>query len=300
VSNEGKRVAISTQGWRQFHTARMEMLDAYDSAKEKAKAHEIEVYQGKVAEAEFRKWLCKFLPKRYAVTPGYIVSQMLKSDQTVPHYDVIIYDALNSPVLWVEDNPDTSSSGESRAIPAEYVLGVLEVKSSLHEKSSEKAVEHLNDLLPLVQGVDAPTERYKRYVPVNFFCAVIFFEMRAADLYSENAVMNLAEGRGIRGFRGGLLLRGEGQVEHKSATLQLECFPVEMASGIGKSKNSWLASTWGGSICVQENMQLTVAAHWSESCFARFAFDLVAIMQGTYVPNLVSSFHGFGRSGYDV
>jgi hypothetical protein len=120
-------IALRNQGWRQFHTARKEMLDAYDNAKQKAKIHEIEVYQGKVAEAEFRKWLTNFLPKRFGVTPGYIVSQRRKSDQKTPHFDVIIYDALNSPVLWVEDNFDASSPGQSRAIPAEHVLGVLEV-----------------------------------------------------------------------------------------------------------------------------------------------------------------------------
>ena len=50
------------------------MLDAYDKAREQARIHEVETYHGKVAEAEFRKWLAGFLPKRYAVTSGYIVS----------------------------------------------------------------------------------------------------------------------------------------------------------------------------------------------------------------------------------
>jgi len=186
------------------------MLDAYDNAKQKAKIHEIEVYQGKVAEAEFRKWLTNFLPRRFGVTPGYIVSQGRKSDQKVPHFDVIIYDALNSPVLWVEDNFDSSSSGQSRAIPEEHVLGVLEVKSSLNSKSSASAITHLIDLSPLAQGVDDPTERYKRYLPGNFYCGVVFFEMRSGEIYNESAVMNLGEGRVICGFRGGLLLRAEG------------------------------------------------------------------------------------------
>jgi hypothetical protein len=300
VSKEEKRVAISTQGWKQFLTARKEMLDAYDTAKQKATIHEVEVYQGKVAEAEFRKWLSNFLPRRYAVTPGYIVSQGLKSDQKAPHFDVIIYDALDAPVLWVEENFDASPPGQSRAIPAEYVLGVLEVKSSLSATSSKSAVNHLIDLSPLAERVDDPAERYKRYLPASFFCGGVFFEMRATEIYSEAAVMNLGEGRVIRGYRGGLLLRAEGQTEPKSATLELHYFPTEMVSGIGQKKYSWLASTWGASKCVGENTHLTVMAMWSESGFARFAFDLVAIMQGTYDAGRVSSFHGFGSSGYDV
>src|ERR1019366_2487940 len=123
-------------GWKQFLTSRKHMLDAFDDARTKAKAHEVETYQGEVAEAKFREWLSDFLPKRYGVTSGYIVTQRIGSVQTLPHFDVIIYDALNSPVLWIERHPDASRSGSSRAIPAEHVLGVLEVKSSLNSKAA--------------------------------------------------------------------------------------------------------------------------------------------------------------------
>src|SRR5438445_1384967 len=99
------KVQFPIQGWKQFLTSRKEMLDAFDRAREKAKSHEVETYHGKVAEAVFRKWLSDFLPKRYGVTAGYIISQGLSSKEKAPHYDVIIYDALNSPVLWVEEDP---------------------------------------------------------------------------------------------------------------------------------------------------------------------------------------------------
>ena len=44
-----------------------------------------------------------------------------------PHFDVIIYDELDAPVLWIEDTPDASPQGRSLAIPVEHVRGVLEV-----------------------------------------------------------------------------------------------------------------------------------------------------------------------------
>ena len=61
-----------------------------------------------------------------------------------------------------------------------------------------------------------------------------------------------------------------------------------------------LAPCWGASKCVGTNTYLTVIGVWSASGFARFAFDLVAIMQGTYDSSRFSSFHGFGNSGYDL
>jgi hypothetical protein len=88
------QIEFPVQGWKQFLTSRKEMLDAYDRAREKAKSHEVEVFHGKVAEAELRKWLSSFLPKRYRVTSGYIVSLGLKSTEKTPHFDVIIYDQL--------------------------------------------------------------------------------------------------------------------------------------------------------------------------------------------------------------
>lgn len=74
------------------------MLDAFDRARVKASVHEVEVHHGNLAEAEFRKWLCRFLLKRYSVTPGFIVSPGLGSTQASPHFDVIIYDHLQAPL----------------------------------------------------------------------------------------------------------------------------------------------------------------------------------------------------------
>ncbi|MGB9204978.1 MAG: DUF6602 domain-containing protein [Terriglobales bacterium] len=68
------------------------MLDAFDRAREKAGSHEVETYHGKVAEAEFRKWLSSFLPKKYGVTSGYVVSPGLKSTEKTPHFEFFLCD----------------------------------------------------------------------------------------------------------------------------------------------------------------------------------------------------------------
>jgi hypothetical protein len=146
-TDEKLKIEFPSQGWRQILTARKEILDAYDRARRQAKQHEVETFHGTVAEASFRKWLQGFLPKRYGVAAGYVVSAGLKSTAKVPHFDVIIYDQLESPVLWIEENADASAQGRSLAIPVEYVRSVLEVKSSFSAATVKNAIEHLGDLL---------------------------------------------------------------------------------------------------------------------------------------------------------
>lgn len=114
------------------------MLTAYDLAKDLENNKLVKVRHGLVAEAEFRKWLSEFLPKRYAVTAGYIISPGISSKEHMVHYDVIVYDQLESPVLWVEGNPDSSNQGQSLAIPVEYVHAVFEVKSAFNGQFAKK------------------------------------------------------------------------------------------------------------------------------------------------------------------
>src|SRR5438552_3978051 len=159
--SEKLKIEFPAQGWKQFLTSRKEILDAFDRAKQKAKAHKVETFHGNVAEAELRKSLSSFLPKRYGVAPGYVVSPGLKCSEKTPHFDVIIYDQREAPVLWVEDTPDVSAQGRSLAIPVDYVRGVLEVKSTFSSSNMQDAMAHLTDLLPLMGGPDDPQEKYK-------------------------------------------------------------------------------------------------------------------------------------------
>jgi len=73
-----------------------------------------------------------------------------------PHYDVIVYDELDAPVLWVDDHPDASSAGTSRGIPVQYVRAVMEVKSTFDSDETKAAMEHLRELAPFYAGLDSP------------------------------------------------------------------------------------------------------------------------------------------------
>lgn len=293
------KIEFPAQGWKQFLTSRKEMLDGYDRAREKAKSHEVETFHGKVAEAELRKWLSSFLPKRYGVTSGYIVSPGLKSKEKTPHFDVIIYDQLESPILWVEDFPDVSPQGRSLAIPVEYVRCVLEVKASLSSSSVGDAIEHLTDLLPLMGGPDEPQEKYKLHLPPTFCCGLVFFELLQKHQFSESALNKIIAAIQLRGFFGGIILRGEGHSKDITGKLSLFRSETPIESTIGKSKQSLLNFAMAKSIKISDNLHFGSMLLWGEPNFSQFAFDLIAMMQGTYEVGRLSSFHGMGTSEWD-
>lgn len=270
------------------------MLDAYDKAREQARSHEVETYHGKVAEAKCREWLAGFLPKRFGVTSGYIVSPGLGRTEKTPHFDVIIYDALESPVLWIEDNPDNSAGGRSLAIPVEHVRAVLEVKSHFSLSTVKAAIEHLRDFAGLLRGVDAANEPYKLYLPPNFRCGIVFFELRHADASSKTALPAVINGIGLRGFFGGMILRGEGHTLPHTARIRLT--QSEEPSSSEVPDTPLLEIGISDTVQVAEKVHVGAMIEWSESGFAQFAFDLLAMIQGTFRPGYLSSFYGMGSS----
>jgi hypothetical protein len=293
------KVSFPVQGWKQFLTSRKEMLDAFDRAREKSRAHEVEAFHGKVAEAELRKWLSGFLPKRYGVTPGYIITPGLKSNQKTPHFDVIIFDQLESPVLWVEDSPDASSQGNSLAIPVEHVHCVLEVKADLSSTTSGDAIDHLKDLLPLMGGLDEPGEKNKLHLPATFCCGLVFFDLRQEHQFSEAALSKLIAGIELRGFFGGVVLRGEGHEKDMTGRMSLLRSETPIESIIGKGKSSLLKTGLAETVKVAESLHIGAMLMWSEPFFSQFAFDLLAMMQGTYEVGRLSSVHGMGTSEWE-
>ena len=223
-----------TQGWEQFLTGRKEMLDAYDKARSNAQAHVIATSHGNVAEACFREWLSKLLPRKYGVTSGFIVSQAASDQSKTPHFDVIIYDKLESPVLWVEDDPDRSVAGTSRAIPAEHVCAVLEVKAALttataKRRSSIWTNSSLCWQVLMLWTSDTPDSCH----PDS--SAAAFSSRRDERMWSlaEKALNRLVEPHELRGYNGALILRGEGLEKLVTGRIQL------LTSSTPLESNDW-------------------------------------------------------------
>lgn len=284
-------------GWRQILAERKDLLDSYDRAREQARAHEVQTFHGVAGEAFVREWLLKFLPKRFGVTAGYVISTGLPSTEKAPHFDVIVYDQLESPVLWIEDTPDGSDRGHSRAIPVEHVLSVLEVKAAMSDATMQAAVEHLTDLKPLMSGVDAPDARYPLHLPEAFSCGIIFFELRASDAKTDAPLRSLLGGTALRGFFGGVVLRGENHDKPLTGRVQVVQSQTSIESTVGEGKQNLLnALPMSASVEISSNLHLGAILVWSEFAFSQFAFDLIAMMRGTYEPGRVSSFYGLGSS----
>ncbi len=295
--------ASEQSGWSQFTTQKRKMVSDFQIFKDMGENRPTETDKGRYAEALFRGWLEQFLPARYGVTSGYIISQR---DSTVPrsalkgklrHYDVIIYNKLDSPVLWTETSPDHSMAGRIRAIPVEYVYGVLEVKATLNAKNIVDAFKKLDELTPFL-GVDEENEPYKRYLPANFCMGMIFFEL-PENVAKLQLLNKLVPANLLRGFFGGIVLSAEGINQRNTGRFIYMLGggePFSLAKAKGRTLTSiardGLGGVWSNSVEISPDQYLTCMFSWAESNFSSFAFDLITMMNGTYNPGVLSSWHG--------
>lgn len=154
-------------GWEEFYRNRKNILCEYDKTFELTKNRPVRTAHGEAVEAYIRKWLAEFIPKKWAVTSGYIIPTLYNYDGKLYHYDIIIYDQINAPILWTEGNSDDSEQGKFRAIPAKYVAGVIEVKSRLTSKS-------INDMQRKLSEINFFSDQ----LPATFFSSGIFIELK--------------------------------------------------------------------------------------------------------------------------
>jgi len=283
--------------WQQFLLAKQAMLGEYDRAVGHSKTQAVQSHHGVVAEAAVRDWLGTFLPKRYGVTSGYIRSQGLSTLHQSSHFDVIIYDQVEAPTLWIEENPDKSEAGRARIIPAENVGAVFEVKAAFNRRSVSESIDKLGQLAPLTNGVDAANERYPRHLPRQAILVMLFFELRRVDQADLVCLENLRTAEFGRPLYGPVILRGEGlsQGDTGLATQTVSHEPMErlfvhngLLHNISMTDTIDVAGQHRGAML-----------HWSDINFSKFAFDLLALLKGTYEHGRASSFHGidFGQTG---
>lgn len=273
-------VEYPSQGWQHVLAARKEILDGF----------------GTLEAGAIRKWLEGFLPRRFAVTAGFIVSSGRDSRAKAPRFEVIIYDQLESPVLWIEEGADVSGPWKTRAIPVEHVLCVLEVKSHFSAETAKEAIVHLAEMLPLMSGFDDPAAPYKLYLPATFSCGIVFAELAKAEQRSDAAMNQLTAGIRLRGYFGGTILRGEGHASPATGLIALGLSPGAVQGTLRNEETSILEFAYSDSLAVAEDDHVVAVVSWAEAQFARFAFDLVARLRGIYDPGTVSSFYGMGQS----
>ncbi len=278
------------------------MLGAYDRAKETNRSKPVQVSHGVAGETAVRNWLAEFLPKRYGVAEGYIVSWRLSEEDELRHYDVIVYDALESPTLWIEEERGGKAV---RAIPAEHVLAVFEVKSKLTRRNARAAMQKLRELEPFLAAVDLPGTRYPAFCPNTFFSALLFFEIEPTDADHRDILTTLLPDNNMRGFLGGLVLRSSREppdhcgrfeyigwdvpdgekkkLKNGDVVLMDTCPPLDKALSLSHGRR------------IGESLIATKLG-WGREAFAQFAFDIVANLAGRYEPGTLSSWHGYTLS----
>jgi hypothetical protein len=290
-------------GWQEFASNRTEILSKYDLAKAQESSRPTKTERGVTGEAAIRDWLSSFLPAKYRVTSGYIIPDLVQTPEyKLYHYDVIIFDALNAPVLWTDGNPDQSELGKRRAIPARYVHTVLEVKSNF---SRESAIDSLSKLRQL--------NSISSHFPAQFSSSSVFIELSASTAPRGDVLKYLLPDPIVFGFRGGMILRcdlnaemsGEISVfENDGSAGSAQNFPnlplakdidqldiyigpngqcviAESAAGalfVPDGVSNWMITKlYGPTYC---NNGLCVTISWSANGFSRFALNLLNWLEG--------------------
>lgn len=287
-------------GWSQFTTQKVKMVSDFRIFKEMSENRPTATDKGLYAEALFRKWLEQFLPAKYGVTSGYIISQRdsflprIELKGKLRHYDVIIYDRMESPILWTEISPDHSLSGSNRAIPAEYVHAVLEVKSTCNATTITDAFKKLDELAPFLFKTDALDEPYKHYIPPNFYMGMVFFELPNGKQKNLELLNKLMPANLLRGFSGGIILSGENLNQRNTGRFYYlsDNEPLFLAKVPGRTLAFTGGDIWSDSRETSPGSHTACMFGWSESNFSLFAFELIGIMNGTYRPGFISSKHG--------
>jgi hypothetical protein len=149
-----------------------------------------------------------------------------------------------------------------------------------------------------MEGADAPNDPYKLYLPATFFCGVLFIELTQAHAVTDKALSALLAGIDLRGFIGGVVLRGEGHTLPHAGSLFL-VRSDKAIEGLGP-KTSLLEMGMTRSTKLAGGIHVGAMLQWSESAFAQFAFDLIARLQGTYRSGFLSSFYGMGSTWKEI
>ncbi|MCL6101739.1 MAG: hypothetical protein M1292_04515 [Bacteroidetes bacterium] len=286
-------------GWRQFWENRIDILKEYDRLKGLNLNSPVRTSHGVALEAKIRDWLTTFLPKKYAVTSGYIIPDLVVDTYTLKHFDIIIYDQLQSPILWVEDTLDNSPIGAKKAIPAKYVYSVIEVKATLNKKHIADSISKLKEISEL-----------KEFLPSTFSCSSIFAEI-GNDVPNNTSVLEgFIDCVDLVNYAGSLILRSDadetssGQIVFSTIDKEVNLNPavsltkpidnldiyvnqtgqLKIAESCGgaalcaTSSNTWSVTKLYSPYITKKGIYISL--EWSHNSFTRFFIQLMSSLDG--------------------
>jgi hypothetical protein len=261
------------------------LLARYDHAKKQAADDPVKTEHGVVGEAILREWLQKFLPKKYGVAKGYIITHNREYDGPIEEWDILIYDQLESPVLFVKESPESTAAGSRLAIPIEHVRGVVEVKATFRPDMARKLKEKLLKLNQFV-GVNTP-DRYPTFLKPPFTCTGVFFETDVADYARFRSALDELAPLGMNAAApfGFLILRSQSNPEHCGYAQYLAC-----DTSIGLNEDFEMSSEF--SYPNGKLGMLGCLSGWGVNHFSMYMFDFLASLSGNYRPGWMSSLYG--------
>src|SRR2546423_15407645 len=106
-------------------------------------------------EQALRDLLVSFLPRRFGVAKGKVANA---AGDMSKQLDIIIYDAINCPTLFVDEN-------SNQILPIEGVFCIIEVKTSLTSKSLAEAFSNLASVYALEPRTNGSTNDYVTCCP---------------------------------------------------------------------------------------------------------------------------------------
>jgi hypothetical protein len=139
-----------------------------------------------------KEFLSKHLPKRFGVTPGFIID---KQDIVSSQQDIIIFDELNTPIYSVDDR--------NKVIPNDNVAIVIEVKATLSTEAITQSAEKIEKTKKLYKSYSPPPGQlfpnYRTLAFIFAFDSEISFE-KIRETYVEVAKKRVSGGLNIDGI----------------------------------------------------------------------------------------------------
>lgn len=170
--------------------------------------------KGDNREHILRDFLAAHLPRKYGVTKGEIVT---RTGQRSHSADIIIYDALNTPILYSE---------RTAIVPIECVYGLIEVKSALSKAEFVGAARQLEAFKRLAPR-DLGVIETRQYVTVHRasrpFGIVLGFDLAGNSLesLSRNWQELNAEIHDVNYFVNFISVLGEGLLRFEKVNLSV-------------------------------------------------------------------------------
>ncbi len=138
--------------------------------------------KGEIREAAFRDFLKDYLPQRYAVGSGEVIS----SDNRVsPELDIVIYDPLYCPTL--------VKSKSHSVYPEESVYGAVSVKSHLNSGELKDAYENISRFKNIISRENFVYQPHSGMsvgfaYPLPVTCIVAFAANRSLEAIAEQVI----------------------------------------------------------------------------------------------------------------